>query len=285
VKDGSNNSYTMTPNSPNIVNPTQTVTYIFYLIAPANAHKSVTVSFTSGATCIEVWLAEFSGAATSNVLEADYPGGSTLSGSTINTPTLTPSNDGDLLWVQAATAENITSAGGSWTGVLSIQNGDYCEYYIQGSHANVQANFPQNSAVWNSIGAAFKAAPAGIASGLIGYWKLDENPAIHGTTIVDSSGQGNNGSLSTNNGSTNKSVTGQLGQALSFDGTDDSVNAPDLTDGTGYDFSAGASFTLSAWIKPTNLSNGQGIIVKQGGYGPNYAFEIATWCRRYPKLT
>jgi hypothetical protein len=118
-------------------------------------------------------------------------------------------------------------------------------------------------------------AATDITTGLIGYWKLNENPAIHGTTLVDDSGQGHNGTLSTNDGSTNKSVTGQIGQAIYFDGTDDYGYAPDVTGG--YDFAVGASFTLSAWIKPTNLTNGQGIIIKQGPSGPNYAFEIALW--------
>ena len=50
---------------------------------------------------------------------------------------------------------------------------------------------------------------APVENGLVGYWKLDENPAIHQTKIRDSSPFGNHGTLSTNDGE-NKSVAGQI---------------------------------------------------------------------------
>lgn len=34
----------------------------------------------------------------------------------------------------------------------------------------------------------------------VGWWKLDETTAIHGTTLADSSGYGNTGTLSTGDG-------------------------------------------------------------------------------------
>jgi len=60
----------------------------------------------------------------------------------------------------------------------------------------------------------------------VGIWSLDENPAIHGTTIADLSGWGNNGILYTNDGATNKSVPGVVNNALSFDGVNDYVSVP-----------------------------------------------------------
>src|SRR5262249_6623290 len=62
------------------------------------------------------------------------------------------------------------------------------------------------------------------AAGLIGYWNLDENPASNGTILADSSGNANTGTLTTDNGGTNKSVPGRIGQALTFDGTGDYVD-------------------------------------------------------------
>jgi len=47
---------------------------------------------------------------------------------------------------------------------------------------------------------------ASVQDGLVGYWKLDENPASHETKIRDSSPFGNHGTLSTNDGPANKSV-------------------------------------------------------------------------------
>ncbi|MDP1624281.1 MAG: type II secretion system protein, partial [bacterium] len=63
-----------------------------------------------------------------------------------------------------------------------------------------------------------------LGADVVGIWRLDENPAIHGTTMVDSSGNGNNGTLFTNDGATNKAVAGVVGGALSFDGVDDYVS-------------------------------------------------------------
>jgi hypothetical protein len=82
-----------------------------------------------------------------------------------------------------------------------------------------------------------------LVSGLVGYWKLDENPANDFTVIADSSGYGIDGVLMTNDES-NKSVTGEIGQALSFDGVDDA-----FTTGENYiDLSSSAATTLSLWI-------------------------------------
>ena len=81
-------------------------------------------------------------------------------------------------------------------------------------------------------------------SGLAGYWKLDDGS---GTSATDSSTNGNTGTLT--NGPT--WTTGQIGGAVSFDGTDDYVTAAsgsssalNLTTNT---------FTISAWIYPTGI--------------------------------
>jgi len=57
-------------------------------------------------------------------------------------------------------------------------------------------------------------------SGLVGYWKLDEGS---GSTSVDSSGQGNDGTLSPATGGQDKWVTGKRGNALNFDGSNDYI--------------------------------------------------------------
>lgn len=79
-------------------------------------------------------------------------------------------------------------------------------------------------------------------SGLAGYWKLDEGS---GTSTVDSSVNGNNGTLT--NGPT--WGTGQLGSAVTFDGTNDYVTAGSSS---ALDFSTN-TYTLSAWIYPTAI--------------------------------
>ena len=88
-----------------------------------------------------------------------------------------------------------------------------------------------------------------LEKGLVGHWKFDEPVATHNSQMLDSSGYGNHGILSTGDGSTNKSVAGKLGKGLSFDGVNDYVNR------TVSDFQISDSQgTFSAWIKTSTGS-------------------------------
>jgi prepilin-type N-terminal cleavage/methylation domain-containing protein len=78
------------------------------------------------------------------------------------------------------------------------------------------------------------------ASGLVGYWKLNEGT---GTSAADNSAEGNNGTLV--NGPT--WVDGKSGKALNFDGTTKYVEVLDSPD---FDVSQ-KGFTYMAWIKPS----------------------------------
>ena len=81
-------------------------------------------------------------------------------------------------------------------------------------------------------------------SSLIGYWKFNEGS---GTTVEDSSGNGNDGTI---NGDATW-TTGKNGGGLDFDGLDDYVDVGDidLTD----------AFTIAAWIKISSM--GKNMIV------------------------
>jgi hypothetical protein len=78
-------------------------------------------------------------------------------------------------------------------------------------------------------------AQADISTGLVGHWKFDN-------TTNDSAGT-NHGTF---NGGTPSYITGKLGQALSFDGSDDYVNlnTPAST------FISASTGSISLWIKP-----------------------------------
>jgi type II secretory pathway pseudopilin PulG len=81
--------------------------------------------------------------------------------------------------------------------------------------------------------------------GIVGCWKLDETS---GTTAADSSGNDNNGTLVNMTPATDW-VTGQIGGALDFDGTDDYV---DLGTYSSLNFGSSGPFTVAAWVKTTD---------------------------------
>ncbi|MBU6427178.1 hypothetical protein KGQ27_02965, partial [Patescibacteria group bacterium] len=81
---------------------------------------------------------------------------------------------------------------------------------------------------------------ADITNGLVGHWTFDEGS---GATAADSSGNGNNGTLV--NGPA--WVAGKIGQALSFNGTNNLVSIPGSSI---FDFQG--DFTVSAWVKTTS---------------------------------
>ena len=89
---------------------------------------------------------------------------------------------------------------------------------------------------------------ADITTGLIGYWKFDEGSD---TTVADSSGNGNNGTLINNP----TWVDGKFYKALQFNGSNQYIDYGNILNiGT-------SSFTISTWIK-TSYSGNQNIIAK-----------------------
>ena len=83
--------------------------------------------------------------------------------------------------------------------------------------------------------------------GLVGYWKMDE-ASWDGTAgeVVDSSGNGNNGTAVGGATKANTTSTAKFGMAGSFDGTDDYVDAGNVLNmGT-------SDFTISFWMKAAN---------------------------------
>ena len=79
-------------------------------------------------------------------------------------------------------------------------------------------------------------------SGLVGYWKMDENST--GATIYDSSGNGNNGTWA--HGTPNNHTTsGVVKRALTFDGSNDYVSCGTKNMGD-------VDITLAMWIKTSS---------------------------------
>ncbi len=110
-------------------------------------------------------------------------------------------------------------------------------------------------------------------SSLVGWWRFNE---ASGTTAQDSSGYGNNGILTNMNTGLNNCTgscsgwnsSGKFGNALSFDGSNDNVNA-----GNGAGLNITGSITIEAWIKPKKADTQY--IVKKASYGKTDGFELS----------
>lgn len=91
------------------------------------------------------------------------------------------------------------------------------------------------------------ACAADITTGLVGHWTFD-TADISGSTALDKSGQGNNGSIT---GAAN--VSGRIGQALYFNGSGDAVTVP-------YSASVNltSSMTLAVWVRPDDPVSAHG---------------------------
>ena len=107
------------------------------------------------------------------------------------------------------------------------------------------------------------------SGGLIGHWTFDENS---GTIAVDSSGQGNNGTIEGNA----LWITGKMGaSALNFDDSDDIViieDAPSLD--------VEEALTISLWVNTPEVANPNHMVTKQpsgtapDNYPGNYEFRV-----------
>jgi VCBS repeat-containing protein len=86
-----------------------------------------------------------------------------------------------------------------------------------------------------------------------------------GTTVVDSSGNGNNGTFNGANGPT-RVTGGRFGKAMQFDGVDDLIT---VADSNSLDLSSAA--TMMAWVKVTTQTGWRNILMKQNGGDLAYA--------------
>ncbi len=90
-----------------------------------------------------------------------------------------------------------------------------------------------------------------VDTGLVGHWTFD-GPDIAGSTAIDRSGFGNNGTIT----GTTKTI-GKLGQALSFDGVDDYVDSANSVSWTG-------AFAFAFWV--WTLGGNDDDLLGWGGY-------------------
>ncbi len=104
-------------------------------------------------------------------------------------------------------------------------------------------------------------APCGSDPALVGCWLMEEGS---GSTLIDSSGSGNDGALSGNPAWT----TGVNGQALALDGSGDYALVPDDAS-----LDIANQLTLAAWIQPAN--SGTQYVVKKATQGGVDGYELS----------
>jgi uncharacterized repeat protein (TIGR02543 family) len=132
-----------------------------------------------------------------------------------------------------------TRTGYAFTGWNTLANGTGTDYDASGTYStNAAQTF---YAQWEQLSVL--------------WWKFDETS---GTTAADASGNGKTGALFNGIAFGTNTITGEFGNALNFDGTNDVVRHTSNAGITGY------PFTLSAWVKTTNSTSGQKTIVYAG---------------------
>jgi len=124
-----------------------------------------------------------------------------------------------------------------------------------------------NGAEWVAMGPVGGTPPT---NGLIGHWKLDESG---GTTAAD--GTGNHDGTLTNMDPGTDWVSGQVGNALEFDGSDDVVTMANSTTNMPTD-----TITIAAWVYPVGdmdpFGNGGRVISKSdGGASENWGIVVS----------
>ncbi|MCA9354589.1 MAG: LamG domain-containing protein [Candidatus Kaiserbacteria bacterium] len=113
--------------------------------------------------------------------------------------------------------------------------------------------------------------PDSLQTGLVGHWTFD-GPDVDWSSstaeIEDVSGNGNDGDAQ--GGMSTRSVTpGKLGQAMGFDGSDDTI---DLGLPTELDLSG--EMSIAGWIRTDNLTSTQGIVHSGTTLQPTGRFQL-----------
>jgi Concanavalin A-like lectin/glucanases superfamily len=108
--------------------------------------------------------------------------------------------------------------------------------------------FTLNGALDATTGPGTPAA-SNITAGLVSWWKLDD---VSGTNAADSSGHGNDGTMSGGQNARTDAVAGKVDGALQFNGTSDYIDVPNIP-GQNRCYQ-GDNTSVSAWIYPDSIT-------------------------------
>lgn len=165
IKDGNNNSFTITPNSPSSARSTvDGLVYFAYLIAPANAEKTITCTYTNTSVYgASLWVQEYGVSGGTPSFSSDVAGTGS-SGTAINTPTVTAAGADTLMIAAAVNDHAVSSVDSPWTQVAAGAGNQFSEGvgYILSTSSNTAVAMTENiSGGWDSLGAAFAFTPSG----------------------------------------------------------------------------------------------------------------------------
>jgi hypothetical protein len=154
VSDGNSNSYTVTPNSPSSSNVLSagSLWLAYFLSASSSASATINANFSSSILDITTFAMEFAVAGGTQTFDQDVVG-SGLAGTSVNTPSITPTNANSLLFAAVASASGATAAGTPWT-IGQAQSNNADEYDLSASSLT-GVNFTQISGSWDSMAMAF----------------------------------------------------------------------------------------------------------------------------------
>ena len=164
ILDGNINSYSVTTNSPSTYNSACGQVFLAYLLsAPANANKTITVTFVDTINSAVVWAREFAvtGGAVSFDSEAEDQ---TTAGvdNLVDTPTITVTGSSELVICGLVSENGVGSAPNSpWTGTRDDNTG-WGEGYIESQSSNVALNWNgSNGDHYGSMGMSFSIVGGG----------------------------------------------------------------------------------------------------------------------------
>jgi len=162
LSDANGNVYTFTPLSPSEANPggNNNLVWLAYLLsAPANASKTLNFTWVTSSS-LKMYADEFSYSGTVS-FDKEIAGSGTT-GTTVNSPTITPTNTNSLVFAasnsQAAAYTAPTAGGtlGAWTGSDgAIIGGNMAEYDLDVTGAQAVQFTSASSQGWGSMAMAF----------------------------------------------------------------------------------------------------------------------------------
>jgi hypothetical protein len=160
VADTNGNAFQITPNSPSAYESGIGTMSLFWMIAPSNATSTIHVTFSAGTPENVAFVDEFSFTGGMLSFDLDVSATGSSAGTTVNTPSITPHNNGSLVYACSAGVISAPAAGatlGSWTGCGGgIVEDNTAEYILNQSATAIAVDYTQTAdAAWAGMAMAF----------------------------------------------------------------------------------------------------------------------------------